>query len=230
MPRITGPCIIAITIAALASAGAQLLPAQQAPSQSAAPVPTYYPPFYSESASTLAEGSARGLADIVRSAGAANLMHSEAAKNYEDARAKAFDNRLKMTQTYFDLKQQNQDLRSSLRGQRTTAEQLFRLAKERAPDPLDSSELDPYSGEIHWPALLLSANYAELRVAVDDLVRKRIADPVGMTVEERAALRAALDSIAAQMRANIAAYDPKEYTGAKNFLQGLAATTGVGAL
>ena len=39
-------------------------------------------------ASTAAEGAARGMADVVRSAGAANLLNSEAAKNYEDARTK----------------------------------------------------------------------------------------------------------------------------------------------
>ena len=34
-------------------------------------------------ASTVQEGAARGMADVIRSTGAANLMNSEAAKNFE---------------------------------------------------------------------------------------------------------------------------------------------------
>jgi len=176
------------------------------------------------------EGMTRGMADYVRSAGAASLMSAEAAKSFEDARAKAFDNRLRLTQTYFETKQMYHDYRQTMRGQRASSEQLFRIAKTRAPDPLSPSELDPYSGEVRWPVLLASADYAQHRVIVENLISKRVADPVAMTVEERASLRASLDSLAAQMNANIAAYDPKEYMTAKNFLQSLAASAGVGAL
>jgi hypothetical protein len=228
MRSITHRLLWAIAAASAYAAGGSTTALAQVQSQS--PVASYYPPSYTQASTTLEEGAARGMADIVRSAGAANLMHSEAAKNYEEARARAFDNRLKMTQTYFDIKQQNQAARAGMRGQRTTAEQLFRVAKERSPDPLSPSELDPYSGEIRWPTLLRAADYADMRVTVDDLVRKRMADPVAMTVEDRAALRAALDSLAAQMRANISVYDPQEYTVARNFLESLSVTAGVGAL
>jgi len=193
------------------------------------PLGAYYPPTQGK-ASTEAEAYARGMADYVRSAGAASLMSAEAAKKYEDARAKYFDNRLRATQTYFEMKQQNYDYRQAMRGQRPSSEQLFRIAKERAPDPLSPSELDPYSGEVRWPMLLLAADYAEHRTLAEDLIRKRIADPIAMSVEERASLRAALNSLATQMGENIAAYDPKEYTSAKNFLRSLAASSGVGAL
>jgi hypothetical protein len=192
--------------------------------------PIYYPSYYSHHSSTVEEGAARGLADIVRSAGAANLMHSEAAKNYEDARSKYFDNRLKLTATYFDNKQLNQDYRASLRGQRPTSEQLFRVAKTRAPEPLSPSELDPYSGEIRWPTLLLEPEFTDQRVIVEDLVRRRLADPAALTVEERAALRAALGSLGTLMQERITLYTQEDYAGAKGFLQSLAVTTGAGLL
>ncbi len=181
-------------------------------------------------ASTLEEGYARGLADVVRSAGAANLMHSRAALNYEDARAKYFENRLRGVQTYFDMKQMNRDYRAEMRGQRATSEQLFRLAKARAPEPLSPSELDPYSGEVRWPMLLLDDHYTENREMVDDLVRKRVSDPLTVTTDDRAALRASLDGLAQQMQANISVYNPQEYVNAKSFLQSLAVTTNSGAI
>jgi hypothetical protein len=225
---------LAATVSGFWLGGAGLLLAQAPPvATGVAPTvqgPVYYPSYYSHHSSTVEEGAARGLADIVRSAGAANLMHSEAAKNYEDARSKYFDNRLKLTQTYFDNKQLNADYRESLRGQRPTAEQLFRVAKTRAPEPLSPSELDPYSGEIRWPTLLLEAEFTDHRVLVEDLVRRRLADPAALTMDERAALRASLGSLAALMQERIALYPQEDYASAKGFLQSLAVTTGAGML
>lgn len=189
-----------------------------------------YPQPYPMSSATIGESHLHGMSNLVRSAGTANLMHSEAAKNYEQSRAMYFDNRLKLTQTYFDNKQLNYDYRQAQRGQRPTTEQLFRIAHQRAPEPLSPSELDPYSGEISWPVILMAPEYTDYRVAVDDLIRKRTTDALSVTTEEYAALRAVLDSMAAQLKANIAAYSPNDYTTAKGFLQSLATTTGVGAI
>jgi hypothetical protein len=216
-------------------AGGERMACAQAPPLGATVAPTvqgpvYYPFHYSDHASTLEEGASRGLADLVRSAGAANLLHSEAAKNYEQARSQYFDNRLKGTQTYFELKQLNQDYRAELRGQRASAEQLFRLAKERAPEPLSPSELDPYSGEIRWPTLLLDPVFADNRVLAENLVRRRVFDAAMLNVDERAALRAALGSLSAQMQERITLYNQEDYAAAKNFLQSLAVTTGAGLL
>ena len=69
----------------------------------------WYRPTYS---STYEEGVQRGYADIVRSQGMANLMNSEAAKKYEEARREYLDNRLKATQTYFEMRRVNQEARS----------------------------------------------------------------------------------------------------------------------
>ncbi len=69
-------------------------------------------PGYS-GASTAAESAAHGVSDVVQAAGAANLMNSEAAKNYEAARSQYIDNRLKGTKTYFEMKQYNKDYRDA---------------------------------------------------------------------------------------------------------------------
>jgi hypothetical protein len=182
------------------------------------------------SSATIGESQARGLADTVRAAGASNLMNSEAAINYEQARALNFENRLRFTEGYFQQQKLNAAYRQEARGQRPTTEQLFRIAKNRAPDPLSPSEFDPYSGDVRWPTLLLSTDYAADRVTVEDLMRKRAIDAIAMTAADQAALRAALDALAERMRSNIGVYDPNEYTTAKNFLQSLAATAGAGAV
>ena len=86
--------------------------------------------------STYEEGVQRGFADIVRSAGAANLMNSEAAKKYEDARRKNIDNRVYGTEKYFQMRQINRAARAAERGRQPTMEDLIRYASQRAPDRL----------------------------------------------------------------------------------------------
>ncbi len=68
-----------------------------------APYPVYY------HSSTAAEGAARGMADVIRSAGDYNLRTSEAARNVEEARSRNLDNRLKSTQTFFEMRRVNRE-------------------------------------------------------------------------------------------------------------------------
>ena len=79
-------------------------------------------------ASTYEEGVQRGFADIVRSAGAKNLMDSEAAINWEQARRAYFDNRVYGTQKYFELRARNRQARAEERGPRPTMQDLIRLS------------------------------------------------------------------------------------------------------
>ena len=103
-------------------------------------------------ASTVEEGAARGMADVIRSTGAANLMNSEAAKNIEDARKKYIENRLQATQTYFEMKQINKQARWGNQKRPTQAD-LIRYSQSRLPDRLNHSQLDPLSGVLSWPML-----------------------------------------------------------------------------
>lgn len=104
-------------------------------------------------ASTVEEGAARGMADVIRSTGAANLMNSEAAKNIEDARKKYIENRLQATQTYFEMKQINKQARWGNQKRPTQAD-LIRYSQARLPDRLNHLQLDPLSGTLTWPMLL----------------------------------------------------------------------------
>src|SRR5688572_29419390 len=109
--------------------------------------------------STYEEGVQRGFADFVRSAGQAQLLNSEAAKNYEDARKKYLENRLVATQTYFDARRMNQEARRSERSPPLSMEAYARLARQQAPDRLSVSQLDPLTGTITWPQPLLRPDY-----------------------------------------------------------------------
>jgi hypothetical protein len=123
-------------------------------------------------ASTAEEGAARGMADVIRSAGAANLMNSEAAINVEEARKRYIENREQATQTYFQMREMNKKYRYENR-RPPSQEQLVRISKERLPDRLSESQLDPLTGSINWPAVLRSEPFAESRKRLEELAAAR---------------------------------------------------------
>ena len=56
-----------------------------------------------------------GMANVVRSAGYANVMNSIAAQNYEQAYSADLDNRFKYTNTYFEMRRVNQAAQAEAR-------------------------------------------------------------------------------------------------------------------
>jgi len=58
-------------------------------------------------ASTAQQGADMGLAEVVRAQGYANLKNSEAAKNWEEAKTMEMQNRLRWTETYFEMRKVN---------------------------------------------------------------------------------------------------------------------------
>lgn len=124
-------------------------------------------------ASTAAEGAARGMADVVRSKGAANLMNSEAAINLETARKGYIENRLQGTQTYFQMKSINQQYRSAQRKTAPDQQQAIRMSKSRLPDRLSANRIDPLTGELAWPLGLRMDSLKDDRDRLDELYAER---------------------------------------------------------
>lgn len=120
-------------------------------------------------ASTVEEGMARGAADMIRSAGEANLLNSQAAQGYESARSQNLDNRVKYAETYFAKRRMNQEFRDAKREPPPTQEQLFRRSEAGKPKRLSPGEFDPVSGRITWPLLFKSQTFDEDRTAMEAL-------------------------------------------------------------
>jgi hypothetical protein len=123
-------------------------------------------------ASTVEEGAQRGMADVIRSSGAANLMNSEAAINVEEARSKYIENRLQATNTYFQMKTINKQYRDAQR-RPANPQQTIRLNKERLPDRLTVKKLDPLAGTIKWPIGLTMDEFKADRKNIEVLFAKR---------------------------------------------------------
>jgi hypothetical protein len=173
-----------------------------------------YQPTFS---STVEEGAQRGAADLVRSKGMANLLNSMAATEFEQARKSYIDNRLKATQTYFDMKRVNDEYRRAKDTSPLSMEQYVRLARVQAPDQLGTSQLDPLTGAIGWPGPLRRPEYAELRKKLDELFHQRAAGYV-----DYSALISACEEFLTQLKNDLPKFPPSDYLTARKFLDSLA--------
>ena len=173
--------------------------------------------------STLAEGVQRGAADVVRSAGMANLMNSEAAKNYEDARSKYLDNRLKGTKTYFEMRRYNKEYRQAEKGPRPTSEQLFRLAKEATPKSLAPTELDPVTGKIAWPTALQDDAFAKYRQNLEELYAIRASSGGKLTPDQFQEIQKNIDDLHVELgrKAKAKEIAPQTFSQANAFVKRL---------
>ena len=178
-----------------------------------------YPSYHS---STAAEGFQRGFADVVRSAGEANLNNSAAAINFEQARSMNMQNHLQYAETYFQMRQVNRQARAAESGPRLSTEQLFRIAHEQAPDRLSNSDLDPLTGDITWPIVLQGNEYSEYRDTLTSLFADRAREGGSVTITELQQIRATTSDALATLRANIRNYPSNEYLKARRFLENLS--------
>jgi hypothetical protein len=182
-----------------------------------------YPSYHS---STAAEGFQRGFADVVRSAGEANLNNSQAAINIEQARSMNMQNHLQYAETYFQMRQVNRQARAAEARPRLSSEQLFRIAQEQAPNRLTSSDLDPLTGDITWPIVLEDPTFAPYRETLSRLFAERASSGGAVTVSEMMEIRRTADAALAELRANIRNFPTNDYLRARRFLENLSFSAG----
>jgi hypothetical protein len=167
------------------------------------------------------EGSwAHGYADVVRAAGEAELNNSIAAGNYADARSKEIDNRLKATQTYFQMRDINKQWTEANKTPALTQEEAYRWAKALSPKRATSSQVDPVTGKILWPIILTSAAYNQPRNLLDSLFVSR-ATQGALNGDQFAQVQQAHDAILATMTANAKKYSDMDIIAAKNLIDSL---------
>jgi hypothetical protein len=173
-------------------------------------------------ASTVGQSYAMGMADLVNSAGSYNLQTSQAAINYEQARSQNLDNRLKGTQTYFEMRKINTESRKAEDGRRMTSEEAWRYAQIGAPKRVTPYELDPVSGKIYWPVQLQSPQFADYRKQLEELFRQREVTHGSVGYDVFAKIQNTTTAFLDDLKKNIAAMPSGDYVKAKNFIESLA--------
>jgi hypothetical protein len=178
--------------------------------------------YVDNQASTVGESYARGMSDMVRSAGAANLMNSEAAGNYEAARSQYLDNRMQATDTYFQMRAKNKAYRAAEDGPRPTSEQLFRMAKAKAPSRLSPSELDPISGSVVWPTVLRDAKFSSTQEKLSAMLAYWAEHNHQLTLNQFEQLDSTIDQLTEELKKVVKDVPPNVYNAGRRFLSSLA--------
>jgi hypothetical protein len=172
-------------------------------------------------ASTAGEGYARGLADMMRSAGVNNLLNSQAAIYQEQAQSAALDNDVKYAQAYFDRRQIRDAYMADRRNRRSqTTEAAFR--QEPAPaQRLTSAELDPVTGELFWPAGLSGPAFQQVEAQLGEVFAARAKSPASFGPEQSRQVRALIGELRQALRAQVNQIPSQQWVEAEGFLRRL---------
>jgi hypothetical protein len=172
-------------------------------------------------ASTAQQAAAYGVSEMLRAQGVNNMENAEAAKGWEEAKTLNMQNKLRWTETYFEMRKVNREARAAEAGPPMTQEQAIRLARMGAPSRLDSTQLDPVTGHIHYPLLLMQDTYAQYRDTLDKIFSER-ASSASLRYEQFQTIQQTIADFIAKLTANIKEYPPADYGSARNFLESLA--------
>jgi hypothetical protein len=147
----------------------------------------------------------------------ANLLNSQAANQFEQARRAYIENRMKATQTYFEMRRYNEEARRAMRSSPLSLEQYVRLAREQAPEALTATQLDPLTGTISWPAPLRVAEYEPFRNRIERLFQDRATGYVVYGEIQRVC-----EEFLDQLKVDIEKFPPNDYVAARKFLDSLS--------
>lgn len=172
-------------------------------------------------ASTAQQAADYGMSAVVRAQGYANLQNSQAAKNWEAAKTAEIQNRKLWTETYFDMRKTNKASRAAEAGPPVTHDQAIAMAKMAAPPRLGSTQLDPSTGHINYPMLLLSAVYEPYRTQLDDLFAQRSASGGSIQYEQYQEMQSTVKKFVEALKSHVKEYAAGDYGQARSFLDSL---------
>jgi hypothetical protein len=173
-------------------------------------------------ASTAGQAAAYGMSEMMRAQGAQNLENSEAAKNWQDAKTQEIQNRMRWTETYFEMRKSNRDARAAEAGPPVTQEQAIRMAKMKAPPRLPSTQLDPVTGHIEYPIVLKDTVFAPYRTELDKLFANRAASGGSLQYEDYQEIQRTVSKFIDVLKDNVGKYAAGDYGRARTFLDSLA--------
>lgn len=171
--------------------------------------------------STVGGDIARGQAEFMRAAGEFNLNNSKTAINLQTAKSMEMDNRLRWTETFFEMRRVNRTNRALEAGPRPTMDQIVHYARMQAPRRLASTQLDPVTGEIVWPPLLTDESFADNREFLQDKFKERSQQGGSIDIAQIEAVETAVEDFKAELKEVGLRRSPKRYGAARTFLDSL---------
>jgi hypothetical protein len=205
---------------------------QEAPYQPAVPPPSTvnaYGGYCGSSPGTVAGSAMNGMANVISSKGNYNLSTSAAAINMTQAQKNEIQNHQLYTDTYFQMRATNRAATQAEKGPPPTMEQLVRLAREGAPQPVTAQEVNPATGQINWPAPLTQDVYANQRDTLEEIVTKQTKYG-GLSYADQTKARKTIESMFTELKSQIASMPAQDYATSRNFLNSIIYATSKGML
>ena len=173
-------------------------------------------------ASTAAQAADYGMSEMMRAQGYQNLENSQAAINWEQAKTQEVQNRLRWTETYFEMRKVNREARAAEEGPPVTHEQAVKMAKMALPPRLGSTQLDPVTGHIAYPPVLMDDVYEQYRNRLDKLFSDRAASGGSMQYGAYKEIQSTVSQFIDVLKQHVHEYEAGDYGKARTFLNSLA--------
>lgn len=173
-------------------------------------------------ASTAGQAAAYGMSEMMRARGYENLENSQAAKNWQEAKTMEIQNRLRWTETYFEMRKKNREARAAEEGPPVTHEQAIRMAQRAAPPRLGSTQLDPVTGHIQYPPVLQDSVFEPYRTELDKLFADRAASGGSIQYEEFKRIQQTVSKFIDALKEQVKNYPASDYGRARTFLNSLS--------
>ena len=173
-------------------------------------------------ASTAQQGADYGMSEVLRAEGTKNVLDSQAAKNWQEAKTLEIQNKLRWTETYFEMRKVNKEARAAEAGPPVTQEQAIRMAKMAAPARLGSTKLDPVTGHIAYPMILTQDVYKTYRDKLDHLFAERAASGGSIRYEQFQDIQLTVSQFIEALTKRVNDYPAGDFGSARTFLDSLA--------
>lgn len=139
---------------------------------------------------------------------------------YEYAQRMHIENVIREIQAYRYLRSSYDDwLRQQSDRSRHSPEVLALAAAAEVPRALSSNELDPATGQIAWPEVLLGREYALMRSELEQLFHDRALSTIGADTVRK--IREDTATMLEILRSNIETMPAGDYIAARKFIEGL---------
>jgi len=166
----------------------------------------------------------QGMSQVISAAGQYNLDTSAAAVNMTEAQRNELRNQVQGVQTFWQMRDIGRTEREQERGPRPTPEELARRARAGAPRALTTSQIDPVSGVLYWPAVLQHASFQAQRSAVEEYTVRWVRYG-GLDYDDQSLVREKIDTMFEKVKSQITSIPPQDYVACRAFLQSLLYAT-----
>ena len=166
----------------------------------------------------------QGLSQVISASGQAHLANSAAAINMTQAQSNEMRNEVQGVNTFWTMRDMGRAERAKERGPTPTAEELARRARDGAPRPLNTNQIDPVTGQLHWPAFLAQDMYKDQRAPVDECAAKWVKYGT-LDWNDQTTMRQNIDGLFDAVKEQISAMPPQDFVQCRTFLQSLLYAT-----